>query len=75
MKDRVELITPIDEPDIRRRLITLLNKALEDNRLAWELDSEGRYRLRGLADGEPERNFHELLMKQAHKRAKQARLP
>jgi polyphosphate kinase len=75
LKDRVELITPIDEPDIRRRLITLLNKALEDNRLAWELDSEGRYRPKGPADGEPERNFHELLMKQAHKRAKRARLP
>jgi polyphosphate kinase len=74
LKDRVELITPIEEPDIRRRLITLLNKALEDNRLAWELDSEGRYRLSAPADGEPERNIHELLMKQAHKRAKQARL-
>jgi len=74
LKDRVELITPIEQPELRERLIAILNDALRDNRLAWELDAEGTYRLRKRADGEPERNFHERLMKQAHKRAKMARL-
>jgi polyphosphate kinase len=74
LKDRVELITPIDQPELRQQLIATLNDALSDNRLAWDLDSEGNYRLRSRADDEPERNFHERLMKKAHKRAKKARL-
>ena len=74
LKDRVELIAPIGQPALRERLIAVLDDALRDNRLAWELDAEGTYRLRSQADGEPERNFQEKLMKQAHKRAKTARL-
>jgi polyphosphate kinase len=74
LKDRVELVAPIEQPALRERLIAVLDDALKDNRLAWDLDGEGNYRLRSQADGEPERNFQERLMKQAHKRAKIARL-
>ena len=74
LKDRVELIAPIEEPVLRERLIQVLEDALGDNRLAWELDAEGYYRLRQPADGESVSNFQELLMKQARKRAKQDRL-
>jgi len=74
LNDRVELITPIDPPELRQRLIDILEEALNDNRLAWDLDAEGNYRLRSQADGESEQNFHEGLMKQAQKRAKKARL-
>lgn len=74
LKDRVELVAPIEESDLRQRLIDILNAALDDRRLSWELDAEGHYRLRGPTEGKPEQNFHDLLMKQAHKRAKQARL-
>lgn len=75
LQDRVELITPIEEPRLRERLIQILEDSLSDNRLAWDLDAEGYYRLRQAADGETERNFHELLMKQARKRAKEDRIP
>lgn len=74
LKDRVELVAPIEQPALRERLIAVLDDALKDNRLAWDLDAEGNYKLRSQADGEPERNFQERLMKQAHKRAKTARL-
>jgi polyphosphate kinase len=74
LQDRVELITPIEEPRLRERLIQILEDSLSDNRLAWDLDAEGYYRLRQAADGETERNFHELLMKQARKRAKEDRI-
>jgi polyphosphate kinase len=74
LKDRVELVAPIEQPALRERLIAVLDDALKDNRLAWDLDAEGNYRLRSRADGAPERNFQERLMKQAHKRAKMARL-
>lgn len=74
LQDRVELITPIEEPALRERLIQILEDAMSDNRLAWDLDAGGYYRLRQAADDETERNFHELLMKQARKRAKEDKI-
>ncbi len=70
LKARVELITPIHDPEIQERLIGILEEALGDNRLAWDLDADGHYILRRPAEDQSERNFHELLMKQARKRAK-----
>ncbi|MDH3675439.1 MAG: hypothetical protein OES12_08070, partial [Anaerolineae bacterium] len=64
-------ITPIEEPALQERLIQILMDALGDNRLAWDLDAEGNYVLRGPASDESSRNFHKLLMKQALKRAKE----
>jgi polyphosphate kinase len=72
LNDRVELIAPIEEPALKRRLIQILEDALNDNRLAWDLDSEGSYVLRRPPDSKSERNFHKILMKQALKRAKRA---
>jgi polyphosphate kinase len=73
LKDRVELVAPIEEPALRDRIIGILEEALGDNRLTWELDADGYYRLRHREKGDPARNFHELLMKEARKRAKQDR--
>lgn len=70
LKRRVELITPIEEPALQARLIGILEAALQDNRLAWEADCDGRYILRHCVDGEVELNFHEHLMDQARQRAK-----
>jgi polyphosphate kinase len=73
LKERVELITPIEEPALQARLIEYLELALKDNRLAWDLHSDGRYTLRYPAEGEKVRNFHQTLMKQSKKRAKKKR--
>jgi len=72
LNDRVELITPIEDPDLQQRLIQILEDALSDNRLAWDLDADGNYVLRHPESPETERNFHEILMKQASKRSKKA---
>jgi polyphosphate kinase len=69
----VELITPIEEPTLKARLIKNLNWALKDNRLAWDLDSDGRYTLRYPQPNEKTHNFHRKLMKRTKKRAKKAR--
>jgi polyphosphate kinase len=71
LDERVELITPIEQPALQQRLIRLLHDALDDNRLAWDLQSDGRYVQRRPAPGEPERNFHETLMAQAMARARE----
>ncbi|PIE80966.1 MAG: polyphosphate kinase 1 [Chloroflexi bacterium] len=73
LNDRVELITPIEEPALQQRLIDTLELALSDNYLAWELDANGRYTLRRPAENESTINFHKALMKQAKKRAKKKR--
>ncbi len=68
LNDRVELIAPIEEPVLQEHLIEILQEALHDNYLAWELHADGRYHLRQPGN-EKERNFHNILMKQARKRA------
>jgi polyphosphate kinase len=73
LKERVELITPIEEPALKDQLIKSLEWALNDNRLAWDLQSDGRYLLRAPHPNEKERDFHNILMKQAKKRAKKTR--
>lgn len=72
LHSRVELVAPIEEPALQERLIRILEDALTDNRLAWDLDGDGHYLLRRPPPGEPEREFHRRLMKQASKRAKSA---
>lgn len=73
LNERVELITPIENLELKDELIQLLDEVLHDNRLAWDLDSEGRYTLRYPEDPESECNFQEILMKKAKKRAKKAK--
>lgn len=70
LDERVELIVPIEEPSQQKRLIQTLETALHDNRLAWELRPDGQYVLRRPANGELERNFHEILMQEAIARAR-----
>jgi polyphosphate kinase len=48
---RVEAVAPVETPRLRERLRSLLRTCLEDNRQAWELDSDGRYTQR-IPDGE-----------------------
>lgn len=73
LNDRVELIAPIEQPELQQRLIQILEDALSDNYLAWDLDSEGQYTLRCPGAPKTTRNFHKILMKQARKRAKKAK--
>ncbi|MCB0046072.1 MAG: polyphosphate kinase 1 [Caldilineaceae bacterium] len=65
LNSRVELITPVEDPALQAELIEILELALSDNRLAWDVDSQGQYTLRMPAPGEPTRNFHEILMQRA----------
>jgi polyphosphate kinase len=68
LQERVEVLAPIDDPALRERLAALLERALDDNCLAWDLDSEGYYVRRRPGEGEPERNYHRTLMERARQR-------
>jgi polyphosphate kinase len=38
---RVEAVAPVEDMTLHRRLRTLLDRCLEDNRQAWDLDADG----------------------------------
>lgn len=57
---RVECVTPVDDPRLRQRLEALLSIYLADNRRAWTLEPDGRYRQRQPADL-PERDSQQVL--------------
>ena len=41
MDRRVEAITPIEEPALRRKLERLLDLYIQDNRGAWDMHADG----------------------------------
>jgi polyphosphate kinase len=43
---RVEVVTPVDDPALHRRLESLIQTCLIDNRQAWDLESDGTWRQR-----------------------------
>ena len=66
--DRVEAVVRILDPRLVQRLHQMLCMALDDNRLAWDLDASGRYTLRTPREGEVVRDFHSDLMADALQR-------
>ncbi len=51
---RVEIAYPIEDPEIKARLIADLDLFLGDNQQAWELQPDGTYiRLKPKPDAEP----------------------
>lgn len=69
LTERVEAAIPITDSKAKDRIERFLHFAIEDNRLAWVLNSDGSYTQRAPKKGEKERNFHQTLMNDAVKRA------
>jgi polyphosphate kinase len=69
LAERVEALVPIRRPELRSRLIEILDLALRDNVLAWDLRPDGTYLQRRPGPGEAEINSHEILMRDALRRA------
>jgi polyphosphate kinase len=70
LTERVEVLVPVLDPALQERVVQLLHYALNDNRLAWELNAEGEYIQRHPEPGEPEVNYHALLMRDALERSR-----
>ena len=60
---RVEVLVPIEDLSLHPKLMSVLETCLEDNRQAWDLNSEGVYQQRHPEAGEAERGTHQVLMK------------
>ncbi len=62
---RVEVITPIKDPDIAKDLQEILGIMLADNRQAWELQANGSYIQRHPCENAPEANSQKTLINMA----------
>ncbi|MDZ8083940.1 MAG: polyphosphate kinase 1 [Nostoc sp. SerVER01] len=62
---RVEVITPIKDPDIAKDLQEILGIMLADNRQAWDLQADGTYIQRRPYDDSPEANSQKTLINMA----------
>lgn len=70
LNERVEALVPITHPALKERLTYILKTALSDNRLAWEMNSNGSFTQCHPQENEKEHNFHELLMADALERSR-----
>ncbi|HEC1782440.1 TPA: RNA degradosome polyphosphate kinase [Campylobacter lari] len=61
LERRLELMTPIFDEHSRAKLAQILKLQLSDNDLAYELDSEGRYRKVALNEAEKINNSQQIL--------------
>lgn len=62
LDNRVEAVTPIENPDIRSQLKNILDLGLSDNRRRWELRCDGTYEQKCPGEGEPTIDIHRTLM-------------
>ncbi len=60
---RVEVMVPIEDPSLHRRIRGVLETCLRDNRQSWDLRSDGTYE-RQMPGDEPERSTHARLMRE-----------
>ncbi|MEL7329993.1 MAG: RNA degradosome polyphosphate kinase, partial [Cyanobacteria bacterium J06559_1] len=62
---RVEALVPIEDASLRTELVDLLNICLNDNRQAWDMQSDGTYVQRTPDSKDGVRSTHEILMEKA----------
>jgi len=60
--NRVELVSPVEDPRLRGELRDVLDRCLADNTSSWTLDADGRWTRRSPQDGgEPRSVQRELI--------------
>ncbi|MFD1598987.1 polyphosphate kinase 1 [Halobellus rarus] len=67
---RVEAVTPVEDPDVRRMLKFNLDLLLADNRKRWVMNADGSYEQRHPPDGEPVIETQAVLMEEARNAAR-----
>jgi len=64
LDNRVEAVTPVEDPRIRAHLRFVLEVMLADNRNCWEMHADGSYTQRRPEDDEPEWSTQQILVEQ-----------
>jgi len=69
---RVEVACPILDPDLKKRVLWMLDVMFNDDTNAWELFSDGRYSPRQLADTENPKSSQEIFTVDAQSKTAQS---
>jgi polyphosphate kinase len=69
LDNRVEAVTPVEDPTLRQQLKFTLELCLNDTEKRWKMASDGSYTKCGPEDGVPGLNTQEILMKSAERAA------
>ena len=72
LESRVEVVTPIDAPELQRELQQILDVQLNDRRSAWDMQPDGTYIQRVPGEGDDPRGSQQILIELAEKRQKEA---
>ena len=67
---RLEVVAPVEDPELQQRIRSFFDVVLADNTTAWELQSDGRWQRLHPKKDEPARSTHSVLMKSARPRAR-----
>ncbi|MDZ7750982.1 MAG: polyphosphate kinase 1 [Gammaproteobacteria bacterium] len=68
LEKRVEVVAPVDVPELQEDLRLILDTQLSDQRSAWEMRSDGSYVQRMPPEGKDERGSQEMLIEMANTR-------
>ena len=66
LESRVEVLAPVEDEALRRELRAILDVQIDDQRSAWEMDSDGHYVQR--QSSEVDEGCQQLLIKAAERR-------
>ncbi|MER2527336.1 MAG: polyphosphate kinase 1 [Candidatus Competibacter denitrificans] len=72
LESRVEVVTPVDTPELRLELRQIFDAQLADHRSAWDMQPDGSYVQRMPREGEDPRGCQQLLIELAERRQKEA---
>ena len=73
LESRVEVVAPVEAPELQRDLRQKIEVQLNDRRSAWEMQPDGSYIQRTPAEGEDPRGSQEILIELAERRQREAR--
>ncbi len=71
LESRVEVLVPIEEPELRNTLRQTLDTQLADRRSAWDMQPDGSYRQRQPLSDDDSRGCQQLLMEYAERRQRE----
>jgi polyphosphate kinase len=72
LESRVEVVTPVEHPDLRAELRQILDAQLHDRRSAWDMQPDGSYVQRQPRTPEEEPGSQQRLIELAEKRVRKA---
>ncbi len=73
LEGRVEVVTPVEKPELSALLREILEAQLNDRRSAWDMQGDGTYRQRRPVDGEDCRGAQEIPIELAAQRQQDRR--